>query len=137
SLQRRDGIVIDVILFTKLSSIARAAPRGPDETHAAASQARSAGPRTIRRCFGKWSGRRDSNPRPRPWQGRALPLSYTRIRRVVGRNGRQAPSYAKRRVALQLMHKGEGEWRNWGKAGLSAVVPAQAGTHNHQGFGYR
>src|SRR5204863_5157313 len=29
-----------------------------------------------------WSGRRDSNPRPRPWQGRALPLSYTRIRRI-------------------------------------------------------
>ena len=28
-----------------------------------------------------WSGRRDSNPRPRPWQGRALPLSYTRILR--------------------------------------------------------
>src|SRR5262245_2447268 len=27
-----------------------------------------------------WSGRRDSNPRPRPWQGRALPLSYTRVR---------------------------------------------------------
>ena len=25
-----------------------------------------------------WSGRRDSNPRPRPWQGRALPLSYAR-----------------------------------------------------------
>jgi hypothetical protein len=30
-----------------------------------------------------WSGRRDSNPRPRPWQGRALPLSYTRIRQIV------------------------------------------------------
>ena len=30
--------------------------------------------------YGKnWSGRRDSNPRPRPWHGRALPLSYTRI----------------------------------------------------------
>jgi hypothetical protein len=26
-----------------------------------------------------WSGRRGSNPRPRPWQGRALPLSYTRV----------------------------------------------------------
>jgi hypothetical protein len=26
-----------------------------------------------------WSGRRDSNPRPQPWQGFALPLSYTRI----------------------------------------------------------
>jgi len=26
-----------------------------------------------------WSGRRDSNPRPRPWQGRILPLNYFRI----------------------------------------------------------
>src|SRR5439155_24701526 len=26
----------------------------------------------------EWSGKRDSNPRPRPWQGRALPLSYSR-----------------------------------------------------------
>src|SRR6266566_5133053 len=25
-----------------------------------------------------WSGRRDSNPRHRPWQGRTLPLSYSR-----------------------------------------------------------
>ena len=33
-------------------------------------------------CFGWeiWSGRRDSNPRPQPWQGCALPLSYTRSR---------------------------------------------------------
>gem|GEM_PF-6038976 len=27
----------------------------------------------------KWSGRRDLNPRHRPWQGRALPLSYFRL----------------------------------------------------------
>ena len=33
----------------------------------------------TRGCQKFWSGRRDSNPRPRPWQGRALPLSYTRI----------------------------------------------------------
>ncbi len=26
----------------------------------------------------KWSGKRDSNSRLRPWQGRALPLSYSR-----------------------------------------------------------
>jgi hypothetical protein len=26
-----------------------------------------------------WSGRRDSNPRPQPWQGCALPLSYARL----------------------------------------------------------
>ncbi len=28
----------------------------------------------------KWSGKRDSNPRPLPWQGNALPLSYSRAR---------------------------------------------------------
>ncbi len=27
---------------------------------------------------GIWSGKRDSNPRLRPWQGRTLPLSYSR-----------------------------------------------------------
>jgi len=37
-----------------------------------------------------WSGRRGSNPRPRPWQGRALPLSYTRIRA----GGERSPSTA-------------------------------------------
>ena len=26
-----------------------------------------------------WSGRRDSNPRPSPWQGDALPLSHVRV----------------------------------------------------------
>src|SRR5712691_8604090 len=26
-----------------------------------------------------WSGRRDLNPRLRPWQGRTLPLSYSRL----------------------------------------------------------
>ena len=29
-----------------------------------------------------WSGRRDSNPRPPPWQGGALPLSHFRMRQV-------------------------------------------------------
>ena len=28
----------------------------------------------------EWSGKRDSNPRLRPWQGRTLPLSYSRSR---------------------------------------------------------
>ena len=32
------------------------------------------GPRRSKR----WSGKRDSNPRLRPWQGRTLPLSYSR-----------------------------------------------------------
>jgi hypothetical protein len=37
-------------------------------------------PMSLDRTFENWSGRRDSNPRPQPWQGCALPLSYTRIR---------------------------------------------------------
>ncbi len=36
-----------------------------------------------------WSGRGDSNPRPQPWQGCALPLSYTRTGR--GGSARGAP----------------------------------------------
>ncbi len=32
-----------------------------------------------RNVFVDPSGRRDLNPRPQPWQGCALPLSYTRI----------------------------------------------------------
>jgi hypothetical protein len=44
-----------------------------------------------------WSGRRGSNPRPRPWQGRALPLSYTRVRNVGSdaMPARQRQTYAK------------------------------------------
>ena len=41
-----------------------------------------------------WSGRWDSNPRPQPWQGCALPLSYTRIHRPSGR-GLYGPSRAR------------------------------------------
>src|SRR6516164_6904816 len=36
---------------------------------------------TLARGEGRefWSGRRDLNPRLRPWQGRTLPLSYSRL----------------------------------------------------------
>ena len=35
------------------------------------------------RLGGDWSGRRDSNPRPQPWQGCALPLSYARTAHLL------------------------------------------------------
>ena len=38
-------------------------------------------PRVRPRDVEEWSGRRDSNPRPQPWQGCALPLSYARSER--------------------------------------------------------
>ena len=34
---------------------------------------------SVAKSLKNWSGRGDSNPRPQPWQGCALPLSYTRI----------------------------------------------------------
>ncbi len=40
-----------------------------------------------------WSGKRDSNPRPRAWKARALPLSYSRIpRRITRTKQRSQPS---------------------------------------------
>src|ERR1700741_1290743 len=35
-------------------------------------------PKGLVRRAKSWSGKRDSNPRLRPWQGRTLPLSYSR-----------------------------------------------------------
>ena len=34
-----------------------------------------------------WSGRRDSNPRPPPWQGGVLPLNYFRIFNIISAGG--------------------------------------------------
>lgn len=36
------------------------------------------------RLIKKWSGRRDSDPRQLPWQGSALPLSYSRSGGIEG-----------------------------------------------------
>ncbi len=38
-----------------------------------------------------WSGRRDLNPRPSPWQGDALPLSYSRLNYFLSISGRLKP----------------------------------------------
>ena len=35
---------------------------------------------TLFPSFKTWSGKRDSNSRPQPWQGCALPLSYSRLK---------------------------------------------------------
>jgi hypothetical protein len=64
----------------------------------------------VKLCHFKkiWSGRRGSNPRPRPWQGRALPLSYTRIR-LAAIARRQRQSYAKCGFRMQQPERGL-EW---------------------------
>jgi hypothetical protein len=61
-----------------------------------------------------WSGRRDSNPRPRPWQGRALPLSYTRIREIAAIARRQ------RAELCQMRPTNATVWRRFGIGRLTA-----------------
>ena len=48
----------------------------------------------------EWSGRRDSNPRPRPWQGRILPLNYFRLNTGVA--GFEPTMTESKSVALPL-----------------------------------
>jgi hypothetical protein len=58
--------------------------REPERDGRSGSKSKKAPGNPTLTCFSRleivWSGRRDSNPRPQPWQGCALPLSYTRIR---------------------------------------------------------
>src|ERR1700733_8490546 len=49
-----------------------------------------------------WSGRRDLNPRPSPWQGDALPLSYSRIRPEAVYRAARRPVNAVLFVALEI-----------------------------------
>ena len=62
-----------------------------------------------RRIFARfWSGRRGSNPRPRPWQGRALPLSYTRVRKRWRQSKRrQRGELCQMRPVNATAHKGQ------------------------------
>src|SRR5947208_10005039 len=61
--------------------------------------------RVAKRGNSVWSGRWDSNPRPRPWQGRALPLSYARVRSIH-------------------IIRGEGDGKGLHRASTLRIVPA-------------
>ena len=50
-------------------------------------------PSTSARAVVGWSGRRGSNPRPPPWQGGALPLSYFRSPRPPPSGGFETRPY--------------------------------------------
>ena len=49
-----------------------------------------------------WSGKRDLNPRPSPWQGDALPLSYSRRKRAKEAGYRGARERVKGRTAASV-----------------------------------
>ncbi len=51
---------------------------------------------------GEWSGRRDSNPRPPPWQGGVLPLNYFRAPTIVLTSGEPFKAHGMPRGRLEL-----------------------------------
>ena len=55
--------------------------------------------------FEIWSGRWDSNPRPQPWQGCALPLSYTRGPKRRTMLCQKMPGFATGRTGLMCERK--------------------------------
>src|SRR5512138_3437584 len=58
-----------------------------------------------------WSGRWDSNPRPQPWQGCALPLSYARAPSAYYREGREGcPGRAAARIIAAGFPFASGQW---------------------------
>jgi hypothetical protein len=66
----------------------------------------------------KWSGKRDLNPRLRPWQGRTLPLSYSRS--VV--------------LGDDVAQSGNGQFASDDDAGNPGGHPPEGGKHD-QGTG--
>ena len=77
-----NGLCASSSVESPLSAVRLGAKPLPRDNFAWASQPRltSRGKRER-----SWSGKRDSNPRLRPWQGRTLPLSYSRPPRSADR----------------------------------------------------
>src|SRR3984893_17349716 len=86
-----------------------------------------------------WSGRRDSNPRPRPWQGRALPLSYTRIREIGGERspttGRAMPNAALECNSwCETQNRLDGSYNGWSPAESARKRAKRGSTDCKLGF---
>ena len=71
------------VSFYKLVGPLGLEPR-TDRLWAGCSNQLSYRPKLHRNLQAVWSGKRDSNSRPPPWQGGALPLSYFRIHCIGG-----------------------------------------------------
>jgi hypothetical protein len=75
--------------------------------------------------FQYWSGKRDSNPRLRPWQGRTLPLSYSRLTDRAWRATGYAPplprSSNRTTPAPDQQGRFVAKMRNYGTSGYSAT----------------
>ena len=81
-----------------------------------------------------WSGRRDSNSRPPPWQGDALPLSYFRINQLSTENhgalGRNRT--ADTRIFSPLLYRLSYQGIMATRKGLEPSTSAVTGRHSNQ-----
>ena len=78
-------------------------------------------------CRLNWSGKRDSNSRPPPWQGGALPLSYFRINGASAQN-RTVDTRIFSPLLYQLSYRGKMATR----MGLEPTTSAVTGRHSNQ-----
>ena len=94
----------------------------------------------------RWSGKRDSNPRLRPWQGRTLPLSYSRplnLKTAYHAGGGPSKRAARRRHRYEpTTGITNPRRRRWSRPQIPAAHPAsarrqhQSGTRRHpDGYG--
>ena len=104
--------------------------RGIASSHASRSAATTQPPR---RSIGKWSGRRDSNPRPSPWQGDALPTEplppalCARLYRVAGAEGQNRTDDTRlfRAVLYRLSYLGADRTASGGRKDTDAARGSQ------------
>ena len=78
-------------------------------------------------CRLNWSGKRDSNSRPPPWQGGALPLSYFRRYGASAQN-RTVDTRIFSPLLYQLSYRGKMATR----MGLEPTTSAVTGRHSNQ-----
>ena len=78
-------------------------------------------------CRLKWSGKRDSNSRPSPWQGDALPLSYFRINGASGQN-----RTVDTRIFSPLLYRLSSRGIMATRKGLEPSTSAVTGRHSNQ-----
>ena len=80
-------------------------------------------------CEG-WSGKRDSNPRLRPWQGRTLPLSYSRSSAKTQRTTAIFAQSRTRMCAVDTPGTGCSEDQNAGTARRTSKMTAKTRLHS-------
>ncbi len=80
-------------------------------------------------CRHIWSGKRDSNSRPSPWQGDALPLSYFRTQ-TPGATGRNRT--ADTRIFSPLLYRLSYRGKMATRMGLEPTTSAVTGRHSNR-----